>query len=261
MHSSWRRCFQGSNVSYNFSAQHRWRCGRKGQDETEKSSAQVVCHSSAVSLSWLEATSCRKPCFFVCLWGKCTKRCGKRRVSRSENYLWRLVYSCLQEGDGGCQWIEGRSVLVLCKILESSSVLGTQSANSKSQCPHWHSVAVNRTKEDYFSGVQQQQGIDPDSIFGRVPRCVTGLRSMVVSGWTIGVQRFQQWSKLSQQPQRLRSWMMFFLSPCTSRRRVFDMSKQNPVKMSKSIHWGARSAPKYNLYTSLAIFITYSNSS
>ena len=110
----------------------------------------------------------------------------KPRVSRSENYLWRLVYSCLQEGDGGCQWIEGRSVLVLCKILESSSVLGTQSANSKSQCPHWHSAAVNRTKEDYFSGVQQQQGIDPDSIFGRVPRCVTGLRSMVVSGWTIG---------------------------------------------------------------------------
>lgn len=186
-HSSWRRCFQGSNVSYSFSAQHRWRCGRKGQDETEKSSAQVVCHSSAVSLSWLEATSCRKPCFFfVWLWGKCTKRCGTPRVSRSENYLWRLVYSCLQEGDWGCQWIEGRSVLVLCKILESSSVLGTQSANSKSQCPHWHSVAVNRTKEDYFSGVQQQQGIDPDSIFGRVPRCVTGLRSMVVSGWTIG---------------------------------------------------------------------------
>ena len=26
---------------------------------------------------------------------------------------------------------------------------------------------------NYISVVQQQQGIDPDSIFGRVPRCVT----------------------------------------------------------------------------------------
>lgn len=32
--------------------------------------------------------------------------------------------------------------------------------------------AVPKWCEDYFSGVQQQQGIDPDSIFGRVPRCV-----------------------------------------------------------------------------------------
>ncbi len=37
----------------------------------------------------------------------------------------------------------------------------------------WNEAVLHSAEVNYISVVQQQQGIDPDSIFGRVPRCVT----------------------------------------------------------------------------------------